>query len=285
MKDFPVDGILTEASTLRVESLSLGVKRIVFARPDVRNAFDETMMQELGGVLDQLASIPDAQQMRLLILEGEGKVFSAGADLGYMKRLALKSEAESFEDAKTLAQLFYRLADFPAPVLAVVQGAAIGGGLGLAVCADYVLAEEEARFATSEVLLGIVPGVISAYIVRKIGLGAAAPMMMTGKRLSASEAMELGLVQSLTSARDRAAALQDVVLEFLAAGPEAARRTKALLKEAVPLPGPELIEFTARQIAEARGSPEGQMGLESFFSKTVPTWAERVTLLRKSSSQ
>ena len=285
MKDFPVDRILTEASTLRVESLSLGVKRIVFARPEVRNAFDETMMQELRDAVDQLAGIPDAQQMRLLILEGEGKVFSAGADLGYMKRLAAKSEAESFEDAKTLAQLFYRLADFPAPVIAVVQGAAIGGGLGLAVCADYVLAEEAARFATSEVLLGVVPGVISPYIIRKIGLGAAAPMMMTGKRLSASEAMELGLVHSLTSARDRAAALQDVVLEFLAAGPEAARRTKALQKEAAPLPGPELIEFTARQIAEARCSPEGKMGLEAFFSKAPPAWAARVTLLRKSSSK
>ena len=285
MKDFPVEKILTEASTLRVESLSLGVKRIVFARPEVRNAFDETMMQELRDALDQLAGIADAQQMRLLILEGEGKVFSAGADLGYMKRLAAKSEAESFEDAKTLAQLFYRLADFPAPVLAVVQGAAIGGGLGLAVCADYVLAEEDARFATSEVLLGIVPGVISPYIIRKIGLGAAAPMMLTGKRLSASEAMELGLVQSLTQASDRAAALQSVVLEFLAAGPEAARRTKALLEEAAPLPGPELIELTARQIAEARCSPEGQLGLESFFTKTTPAWAERVSILRKSSSR
>ncbi len=281
MRDFPVERVVTNATTLRVESLSLGVKRIVFARPDVRNAFDETMIAELRDVLDHLAGIPDPLQMRLLLLEGEGKVFSAGADLGYMKRVAAGSEAESFEDAKTLARLFYALADFPAPVIAVVQGAAIGGGLGLSVCADYVLADEQSVFTTSEVLLGIVPGVISPYIIRKIGLSRAAPMMLTGRRVVADEAKDMGLVQRITLPSDRTAVLQNVVLDFLAAGPEAARRTKALLKQASPLPGPELIEFTAQQIAEARSSPEGKMGLEAFFSKAPPAWAARVTLLRK----
>jgi len=282
MRDFPVERILTRATAVRVEALSLGVKRIVLSRPHARNAFDETMMEELRDVLEHLASIPDPQQMRLLLVEGEGKVFSAGADLGYMKRIAAKSEAESVEDAKTLARLFYRLADFPTPVIAVVQGAAIGGGLGLAVCADYVLADEDAFFATTEVLLGIVPGVISPYIVRKIGLAHGAPMMLTGRRLTAREAEDIGLVQRVARPSDRAAALQDAVLDFLAAGPEAARRTKALLKEASPLPGPELLDFTAQQIAEARCSPEGKMGLEAFFSKAPPAWAARVALLRKS---
>ena len=120
MRAFPVETIVTQATALRVESLSLGVKRIVLSRPDVRNAFDVTMVEVLRDVLEHLAGIPDPQQMRLLLLEGDGKVFSAGADLGYMKRLAAKSEEESFEDAKTLAQLFYRLADFPAPVIAAL---------------------------------------------------------------------------------------------------------------------------------------------------------------------
>lgn len=284
MRNFPVERVVIEATTLRVESLSLGVKRIVFARPDVRNAFDETMIAELRDVLDHLAGISDPLQMRLLLLEGEGKVFSAGADLGYMKRVGAKSEAESVEDAKALARLFYALADFPTPVLAVVQGAAIGGGLGLAVCADYVLADEQSVFQTSEVLLGIVPGVISPYIIRKVGLAHAAPMMLSGRRVVAGEAKEIGLVQRICLPSQRAVVLESVVLDFLAAGPDAARRTKTLLKKALPLPAPELIDFTAQQIAEARTSPEGKMGLEAFFSKTPPAWAARVTLLRKTKS-
>jgi methylglutaconyl-CoA hydratase len=283
MKDLPVERIVTKASTLRVESLSLGVKRIVLTRPDVRNALDEMMIDELRDVLDHLATIPDPEQMRLLLVAGEGKVFCAGADLGYMKRLAGKSLEESFEDAKGLASLFYKLADFPTPVIAVVQGAAIGGGLGLIVASDYVLAEDTAVLATSEVLLGIVPGVISPYIVRKIGLAAAAPLMLTGRRLSAREAVASGLVTRVVSGPELDNVLQEVVLDFLAAGPEAQRRTKELLKRAQPLPGPELIDFTAEAIAKARCSPEGKKGLEAFFSKAPPAWAARVEALRKSS--
>jgi len=285
MKDFPVERIVTKASTLRVESLSLGVKRIVLARPDVRNALDETMISELRDVLDHLATIPDPEQMRLLLVAGEGKVFCAGADIAYMKRLAGKTLEESFEDAKGLASLFYKLADFPTPVIAVVQGAAIGGGLGLTVASDFVLAEETAVFATSEVLLGIVPGVISPYVIRKIGLAAATPLMLTGSRIDAREAAASGLVTKVASAAELENALQAVVLDFLAAGPEAQRRTKELLKRAQPLPGPELIDFTAEAIAQARCSPEGRKGLEAFFSKAPPAWAARVEALRKSSSR
>jgi methylglutaconyl-CoA hydratase len=285
VKDLPVERIVTKTSTLRVESLSLGVKRIVLARPDVRNALDETMINELRDVLDHLATLPDPEQMRLLLLAGEGKVFCAGADVGYMKRAGAKGFEESFEDAKALASLFYKLADFPTPVVAVVQGAAIGGGLGLTVCSDYVLAEEAAVLATSEVLLGIVPGVISPYVVRRIGLSAAAPLMLTGRRIDAREALASGLVSRVVPGAELEQALQEVVLDFLAAGPEAQRRTKELLKRAQPLPGPELIDFTAEAIARARSSPEGRKGLEAFFSKAPPAWAARVEALRKSSSR
>ncbi len=283
MKDLPVERIVTKASTLRVESLSLGIKRIVLARPDVRNALDETMVSELRDVLDHLATIPDPEQMRLLLVAGEGKVFCSGADVGYMKRLAGKTLEESLEDAKGLASLFYKLADFPTPVIAAVQGAAIGAGLGLTVASDFVLAEETAVFATSEVLLGIVPGVISPYVIRKIGLAAATPLMLTGRRIEAREAAAWGLATKVASSAELENALQDVVLDFLAAGPEAQRRTKELLKRAQPLPGPELIEFTAEAIAQARCSPEGRKGLEAFFSKAPPAWAARVEALRKSS--
>jgi methylglutaconyl-CoA hydratase len=283
MKDLPVERIVTRASALRVESLSLGVKRIVLARPDSRNALDEAMLQELRDVLDHLATIPDPEQMRLLLLAGEGKVFCAGADVGYMKRQGAKGVEESVEDAKGLASVFYKVADFPAPVVAVVQGAAIGAGFGLAVASDFVLAEESALFATSEVLLGIVPGVISPYVIRKIGLAAATPLMLTGRRVSAREAASSGLVSRVVSAAELETALQEVVLDFLAAGPEAQRRTKELIKRAMPLPGPEHIDFTADAIARARCSPEGKKGLEAFFAKAPPAWAARVEALRKSS--
>lgn len=285
MRDLPVDRIVTKASTLRVESLSLGVKRIVLARPDVRNALDETAIDELRDVLDHLATIPDPEQMRLLLLAGEGKVFCSGADIGYMKRLAAKSLEESFEDAKRLASLFYKLADFPTPVITVVQGAAIGGGFGLTVASDYVLAEESAVFATSEVLLGIVPGVISPYILRRIGLAAAAPLMLTGRRIPAREALTSGIVSRVVEGSELESALQEDVLDFLAAGPEAQRRTKELLKRALPLPGPEHIDFTAEAIANARCSPEGRKGLEAFFSKAPPAWAARVEALRQPSGK
>jgi methylglutaconyl-CoA hydratase len=150
------------------------------------------------------------------------------------------------------------------------------------VASDFVLAEESAAFATSEVLLGIVPGVISPYIVRKIGLAAAAPLMLTGRRISGSEATASGLVTKAVPGPELENALQEIVLDFLAAGPEAQRRTKELLKRAQPLPGPELIDFTAEAIAYARCSPEGKKGLEAFFSKAPPAWAARVEALRKS---
>lgn len=262
-----------DASTLRVESQPHGVKRIVLSRPDVRNAFDETMIQELKDALAKLAAIPDPEEMRLLILAGDGKVFSAGADLNYMKRLAGSGEAESLAEAKSLAQLFYGLAAFPTPVICAVRGAAIGGGMGLAVSTDYVFSEERATFATTEVRLGIVPAVISPYIVRKIGLAAASSLLLTGRRIKAPEARELGLVQRMTSGEESFdSELEEVVLEFLHAGPESARRTKKLLHNAAPLPNPDQIEFTAESIAKARRSEEGQTGLASFFDKKAPRW-------------
>jgi methylglutaconyl-CoA hydratase len=198
-----------------------------------------------------------------------------------MKRLAERGEDESRADARSLAQLFYQLSDFPAPVLGAVRGAAIGGAFGLTVCMDYVLAEEDAVFATSEVRLGILPAVISPYIVRRLGLAHAASLMLSGRRIRAPEAMALGLVQRVVSRENFCSVLQEIILEFLYAGPHAARRTKILMKKACPLPSSDLIEFTAGHIAEARCSEEGQDGLQAFFDKVPPPWATRVKALHK----
>jgi methylglutaconyl-CoA hydratase len=284
MKDFPVEKIEFDGSNIRVESLPLGVKRLVLSRPQIRNAFDEATMEEIKKALDQLAVGPQPEHMRLLVFAGEGKVFSAGADIRYMRRLAERGEDESLVEARTLAQLFYQLSDFPAPVLGAVRGAAIGGAFGLTVCMDYILAEENTVFATSEVRLGILPAVISPYIVRRLGLAHAASLMLSGRRIRAPEAMEMGLVQRVVSPEEFDSTLQEVILEFLYAGPHAVRRTKALLKKAHPLPSSDLIEFTAGQIAQARCSEEGQAGLQAFFDKAPPPWATRVNELDRKTS-
>ncbi len=259
---------------IRVESFPHGVKKLIFARPDIRNAFNAEMVDEISKALNHLAAIKDVQEMRLLILEGDGKIFSAGADLSYMKEQSQKNESQNLNDARNLGRMFFKMASFPTPVICAVKGAAIGGGLGLTVCADYVLSEENALFFTSEVHLGIVPAVISPYIIRKIGISHASYFMLTGKRMDAQEALRIGLVNKITTPQKFSEDLNKIIKEFLSAGPNASRRTKELLKNCAPLPTQSLFEFCASHIAAARCSEEGQVGLASFFDKKIPYWSD-----------
>ena len=277
MTDFPVSELFFEGETLRVESLPHGVKRLVLARPDRRNAFDEKTIAELTLAFTRLAAVRVAADLRLLVLAGDGPVFCAGADLAYMKRQAESGEPASLRDARALGQMFFRLASMPVPVVAAVRGAAVGGGFGLAVCSDYVLAEEKAVFATTEVRLGIVPGVISPYVVRKLGVAFAQAFMLSGERrlASAHECSASGLVsRTVAEGADFNAALEDTLLTFLRAGPDAARRTKELMRRIAPLPAPDVFEFSAASIAAARCSDEGRAGLGAFFDKKMPPWQD-----------
>jgi methylglutaconyl-CoA hydratase len=274
LQRFPIRARVFTGATLRVEALEPGIMRLVLDRPEVRNAFNARMIQELSQALAELAANPDPERMRLLLLEGEGTVFCAGADLAYMKEQAGAEPSANRDNALELGGMFSRLGRFPVPVVSHVQGAAIGGGLGLAACSDFVLADPMAVFATSEVTLGLVPAVISPYVVRKLGLAHAAPLMLTGRRIQAREALGFGLVQRLVEPTESSEeALSRVLWEFLCAGPRAARATRELLERIVPLPGPELLEYTAGAIAAARASAEGQAGLQAFFDKTAPAWA------------
>jgi methylglutaconyl-CoA hydratase len=269
---FPLEATLFAGATVRAEALAKGVARVVLDRPQVRNAFNAEMIRELSQALAELAALP-CDQLRLLLLVGEGNVFCAGADLAYMKEQASAEPARNLENARELGRMFRALAGFPAPVVSFVRGAAIGGGLGLAVCSDYVLAEPRAAFATSEVMLGLVPAVISPYLVRKLGLAHAAPLMLTGRRIEGTEALALGLAQRLVQPEETGEeALAKVLRDFLRAGPRAARATRELLLRVSPLPGPELFEATAAAIAAARASSEGQQGLQAFFNKSAPPW-------------
>lgn len=267
---FAVQALLREGRTLRVEALDHGVVRLVLARPEVRNAFDALMIHELTEALGALA---DGALPRLLLLEGEGKVFCAGADLAYMRAQAAADAEANLADARALGRLFRTLAAFPAPTLAVVRGAAIGGGLGLTACCDLAVAEASALFATSEVRLGIVPATISPYVVRRVGLSQAAPLLLGGGRIGALEAHRLGLVHRLVGEDETLeGAVAALLADLLQAGPEAARRTKDLLLRECPLPDASLEELTARTIAEVRAGEEAREGLSAFFERRAPRW-------------
>ena len=274
---FAYQGLRFRGERLRVEQLEHGVARLVLARPERRNAFDAAMIAELSSALFDL-SVLDPQELRVLLLAGEGSVFCAGADLAYMQAQAARSPEENLADARRLGAMFHRLAAFPAPVICAVQGAAMGGGFGLAACADLVLAEASAVFAVSEVRFGLVPALISPYVVRKLGVGRAAPLMLSGRRFEGAEAQALGLVHHVIQPGESMAALVSRHLgEWLKAGPEAARRTKALLMREAPLPDAELAEVLARAIAEVRGGAEAHAGLQAFFEKSAAPWVRKST--------
>jgi methylglutaconyl-CoA hydratase len=244
-------------TALRVERDGF-LLRVTLARPEQRNAFDAALIEELTAVF---ADVGDA---RAVVLRGDGPSFSAGADIEWMRSSVELSFDENVADALRLRALLDALDGCPAPVVAAVQGHALGGGCGLVACCDVVIASPGAQFAFSEVKLGIVPAVISPFVLARIGPGAARRWFVTGERFSADTALRIGLVHEL--AEDLDAAVSRVVEELLAAGPQAARTAKHLAR--APLSAGE----TARLIAQHRTSEEGQEGLRAFLEKRPPAW-------------
>jgi methylglutaconyl-CoA hydratase len=242
---------------LRIERQGL-VLRVAMARPERRNAFDAVLIDELASAF---ADVGDA---RAVVLSGDGPSFSAGADVGWMRSSVELSYDENVADALRLRAMLDAIDSCPAPVIARVQGHALGGGCGLVACSDVAIAEPAAQFAFSEVKLGIVPAVISPFALAKIGPGAARRWFVTGERFPAEVALRIGLVHEV--ADDLDAAVERVVTELLSAGPKAARAAKELAR--APLGADE----TARRIAAHRTSEEGQEGLHAFLEKRPPAW-------------
>jgi methylglutaconyl-CoA hydratase len=236
------------------------VLRITLARPDRRNAFDAQLIGELA------EAFVDLGRARAVVLAGEGASFCAGADVEWMRASVGLSLEENVADANAMRQMFEAIDLCPAPVVARVQGHAIGGGAGLVAVADVPICAPDAIFAFSEVKLGIIPAVISPFAVTKIGPGAARRYFVTGERFDAETALRIGLVSEI--ADDLDAAVERVVAELLSAGPLAARWAKRLVRERPA--GPE----TARWIAERRTSDEGQQGLQAFIEKRPARWRE-----------
>ena len=247
-----------------------GIATVTLNRPEIHNAFDDVLIARLTEVLQSLA---DDRTVRIVVLNAAGKSFSAGADLGWMRRVAAYTLAENIADAKGLATLMYTLDRLPKPTIAVVQGAAYGGGVGLAACCDIAIAAETATFCLSEVKLGIIPSVISPYVVRAIGLRQSRRYFQTAEVISAARAREIGLVHETVSASALGTALDAIIQALLlgAPGAQADAKSLAFLNDATPLDEALLAE-TARRIAERRTTDEAKDGLGAFLEKRKPGW-------------
>ncbi|HVO12461.1 MAG TPA: enoyl-CoA hydratase-related protein [Vicinamibacteria bacterium] len=246
------------------------VARVFLARPEVRNAFDGETVRELTAAFTAVAARED---VRVVVLGGHGKVFSAGADLEWMRTVAGFSREQNLEDARALWALFDAIDRCPRPVVARVQGAALGGGAGLVAAADIAVAAEDAQFGFSEVRLGIAPAVISPWVVRRIGLSAARELFLTGERFPAHKALAIGLVRHLVPAGELDGAVAGRVAELLQAAPGAVAAVKALLRAVAGRTPEEVRETTAEVIAARRACGEGQEGLRAFLEKRRPDWA------------
>lgn len=236
------------------------VLRVTLARAEKRNAFDASL---IAAIAEAFADVGDA---RCVVLAGDGPAFSAGADVDWMRASIDLDREANLADARAVRRMLEAVDGCPAPVVARVHGAAMGGGAGLVACADVALAAPDTVFAFSEVRLGIVPAVISPYVLARIGPGPARRYFVTGERFDAAEARRIGLVHEV--AEDLDAATEAVVTAILAGGPEAVRAAKRLVLEA-----PDG-EETARRIAERRTSAEGQEGLRAFLERRPPAWTD-----------
>jgi enoyl-CoA hydratase/carnithine racemase len=247
------------------------VAEVTLNRPDVHNAFNEMLIAELT---DCFARLSGDAAVRAIVLRGAGPSFCAGADMTWMGKMAGYSWEENLEDARAAQRMFAAIAECPKVTIARVHGAAIGGGAGLAAVCDIAVAAEDAKFALSEVRLGLVPAIIGPYVVEKIGIGAARALFVTGERFGAEEARRFGLVHQVAPAAELDAAVQQKVDLILQAGPEAVATAKRLLRDIAGKTPQEAADITVECIASLRVSPEGQEGIRAFLEKRKPSFSQ-----------
>jgi methylglutaconyl-CoA hydratase len=263
--------VAREAMNLERTELILDgpVARVWMNRPDARNAFDGLMVTELRKTLFDLRSVDG---VRVIVLGGRGASFCAGADLGWMKAMASFSRVENLGEAQALADLFFTVYESPKPVVARVHGHALGGGAGLVAACDIPVAALGTQFGFTEVRLGIIPAVISPYVVSKIGESAARELFLTGERFEAVRALEIGLIRAAVPEEDLDAAVEGRVNELLKAGPRAIAEAKALIREVAWRRIEDVQRYTVERIADVRVSAEGQEGMRAFLEKRKPDW-------------
>jgi methylglutaconyl-CoA hydratase len=246
--------------------------RVILDRPDVHNAFDAPLIDALRRTFDRLATEPP-ERVRAVVLMGDGPSFCAGADVNWMRASLGLTTEQNEQDAMAMAEMFDAIDTCPAPVIARVQGAALGGGMGLCAVSDLVIAEAGAKFGFTETRLGLLPAVISPFVIAKIGETNARALFPGGRRFDAMRALRIGLVHEIVEGidgLDRAVAV--AVRDLLTAGPTAARAAKAIVREVRGLPHQSTRWHTARKIATQRTSAEGQEGLRAFVEKRKAAW-------------
>ena len=256
--------------SLSITTRSPGIAQVTMSRPAVFNAFDETMIGELDAAF---AALAENKSVRVIVLAGDGKHFSAGADLQWMQRASTASEAWNLEDARRFAAMLARIEACPKPTVARVQGAALGGGVGLACACDIAIAADNASFSVSEAKFGILPAVIGPYVTNAVGKRQARRLALTMARIGAAEALAIGLVQQVVAADTLDAAIDAVTRELLAGGPQAQAEIKQLFSQLSVGPiTPEVRELTARTISRVRVTAEAREGFDAFLAKRPANW-------------
>ena len=247
-----------------------GVAQVRLNNPDKHNAFDDEIIGELT---EAFVAIADNSNVRVMVLGSEGKSFSAGADLEWMKRMASYSYDENLRDASALALMLKTLNEIPQPTIARVQGAAFGGAVGLVSCCDMAVAASAASFSLSEVKIGLVPATISPYVIAAIGQRAARRYFVTAERFDAHRALQLGLVNEVVDAEQLDQEIDRLINTLLANGPEAVTGAKQLVFDVAGKPiDQQLIDATCETIAAIRVSEQGQEGLQAFLERRKPQW-------------
>lgn len=264
---------MSDSTFSRLELDERGVAWLTLVRPEVHNAFDDSLIAELNAHLERLHDAAHHGEIRAVVLGSEGKSFSAGADLNWMKRMVEYDFDGNLADSRKLSALMHGLDTLPCPTLCRVQGAAFGGAVGLAACCDIVVASEKAKFCLSEVKIGLSPAVISPYVQRAIGPRQMRRYALSAEVMDAPTALALGLAHQVVDADALDDAVAAMLETLLAGSPQAQRATKALLAEVAREPDSKATrEHTCRVISELRVSAEGQEGLASFFEKRRPAW-------------
>lgn len=262
-------------SHLQIHREPNGLVTLTLNRPEVHNAFDDELILSLTDTLQALGQDPE---VRVVVLTGQGPSFSAGADLNWMKGMLDASEQDNQTDALHLARLLRTLNYLPKPTIARVNGAAVGGGLGLVACCDIAVAVESARFALTEVRLGLAPAIISPYVFRRIGEAQARRYFLTGERFDAAQAQRLGLIHEITGNDGLNEAVERLAGAVLKGGPTGLRDSKRLIFQAADHDADtqlSLDQATARLIAKLRVAPEGQEGMRAFLDKRSPDWISK----------
>lgn len=253
-----------------------GVAQVALNRPDIHNAFDDRLIAELTQAFAQLDK---DDKVRLAVLSGNGKSFCSGGDIHWMKAMKNYTRDENIADGARLAAMFGRIRRFSKPLIGVVHGFVLGGGTGLAAVCDFVLAAEDAKFGFTEARLGLVPSTIAPFVMEKIGVSAARAYFLSGAIFTAQSAMEMGLAHRLVSRDNLPAAREEVIAEFLKAGPEASRKAKELIGEVARLysasgsvTDTKLTDYTVATIANTRIGAEAQEGMAALLEGRKPAW-------------